>query len=155
MSKRIPTYGGRYPVWLWPATSPKTWRSILDLAGRGDVVLVVDVPADRVLISDFDEWHAVLNGWHGSPTLCPACGTVLCFEHYEESDPDPEVHGLGGGRRRRLSDAEVVWRETPGWDGMLDRRRNTRASLQATTEVVRAEWVVAAFVPGLLRRRRR
>lgn len=47
-------------LWLWPTA---TWTRLRDDAkhARGEVLLTVRVTKDRVLLSEFLDWHAVLN----------------------------------------------------------------------------------------------
>jgi hypothetical protein len=70
MRTRLPAYGGHLPWWAW--ASPPAGRRRPDLrarqlyhagwpAGTPCVRLELAVPAHEVLLSDFDEWHAVLN----------------------------------------------------------------------------------------------
>ena len=65
MRKRIVGYGGRFPLWAWAEKGPADLRR----AGHGtkgsEMLLVTcEVPAERVLLSDFAAWHFALNGWH-------------------------------------------------------------------------------------------
>jgi len=64
MQRRLPVYRGRFPVWAWYKPKP-------DLRGTGFLPPGVKgfriefvVPAARVLLSDFNSWHHVLNGWY-------------------------------------------------------------------------------------------
>lgn len=59
MAPRLPT-SGEAALWLWARIGR------VDLVGscrraRGEVLLTCRVPRKRVLLSHFDEWHAVLN----------------------------------------------------------------------------------------------
>lgn len=47
-------------LWLWPDPSARRIRTHARQA-RGEVMLTVRLPAEKVLISEFDDWHAVLN----------------------------------------------------------------------------------------------
>ena len=60
MAKRIPGYGGGYPIWAWyqPREDLRSWRHQWK---EPSVLLIVEVPEERVLLSDFDAWHMVLN----------------------------------------------------------------------------------------------
>ncbi|MBI4322372.1 MAG: DUF3841 domain-containing protein [Chloroflexi bacterium] len=60
MATRIPGYGGGYPIWGWyqPKEDLRSWRHQWK---EPSVLLMVEVPKERVLLSDFDAWHAVLN----------------------------------------------------------------------------------------------
>ena len=62
-----PPDGVQYPVWLWHTWEgnrkrPDMRRSGYAPSGASIVLLTVDVPDEKVLLSDFDCWHAVLNG---------------------------------------------------------------------------------------------
>lgn len=63
MAKRIENFSGHYPIWAWTKrgyhTNVKEWTTPNPL-----VFLAVDVPVNRVLLSDFSAWHFVLNGWY-------------------------------------------------------------------------------------------
>jgi hypothetical protein len=60
MTKRVPGYGGGYPVWAWPER-PDLRRSALHARGEKAVMIECEVPRERVLLSDFMFWHLVLN----------------------------------------------------------------------------------------------
>lgn len=59
-----------YPIWAWYQWEGKRRR--LDMRshrcygkpGERIVLLTIDVPNDKVLLSDFDNWHYVLNDVH-------------------------------------------------------------------------------------------
>jgi len=61
MTKRLPAFSGEFPVWAW------TKRKDLRLArwecdvGSWHVQIGFEAPADKVLLSNFDLWHCVLN----------------------------------------------------------------------------------------------
>jgi Domain of unknown function (DUF3841) len=72
MAERLPNYGGHFPWWAWVA--PPAGRRRPDLRARWAyhtgwppgtpcVRLELELADEEVLVSDFDEWHAVLN--HG------------------------------------------------------------------------------------------
>lgn len=59
MERRLP--GPRDGLlWLWPTATRQQLRDSARHA-RGDVLLTVKVPRERVLLSEFSDWHAVLN----------------------------------------------------------------------------------------------
>ncbi len=72
MRERLgPAPGGvRYPLWAWARWEgadrrKPDLRSCRHTVGPGRFVrLDIEAPASRVLLSDFDAWHAVLNGWY-------------------------------------------------------------------------------------------
>lgn len=47
-------------LWLWARTSHRQLRTCAR-RGRGDVLLTVRIAPERALISEFSDWHAVLN----------------------------------------------------------------------------------------------
>ncbi len=60
MGQRLPGYDGSYPVWVW--TEKPDMLQLYHYTGRaGCVCLTLELKHDEVLLSDFDEWHAVLN----------------------------------------------------------------------------------------------
>jgi hypothetical protein len=65
MAERIPGYSGGWPVWAYQAPKPDlrshVWCHPL---GEPNVRLELEVPDERVLLSDYDAWHVVLNKWH-------------------------------------------------------------------------------------------
>lgn len=68
MAEKIgpPPKGVRYPVWAWRSWRGKERPDLrfgghLEKGAQG-VQLELDIPDDRVLLSDFDGWHFVLNG---------------------------------------------------------------------------------------------
>lgn len=68
MAELMPTFSGDYPVWGWlkrPSTRPSIWG---EAAGEATVLVSAIVPRHRILLSDFDDWHAVLNDWYLSRT---------------------------------------------------------------------------------------
>lgn len=68
MERRLgkPPSGSRYPVWAWKAWDGERspcpdlrYRAHLPKGTRG-ARIKIDVPDERVLLSDFDRWHIVL-----------------------------------------------------------------------------------------------
>lgn len=60
MHKRIPNYQGEHPVWLW-TEYPSHIKSGFVKKRQSGVVLTLEIPDELVLLSDFDDWHCVLN----------------------------------------------------------------------------------------------
>ncbi len=62
MARRVAGYSGDLPVWAWPkrpsmrTTGRRAWLA------EPTVLVVADVPLRRVVASDYDTWHMVLNG---------------------------------------------------------------------------------------------
>lgn len=60
MYEKLPNYHGEYPVWLW-TKKPDLRYSGYNTRGTKCVLLKVEIESERVLLSDFDVWHFVLN----------------------------------------------------------------------------------------------
>jgi hypothetical protein len=64
MSKRIPDYRGGTPLFAWVEKPPfNEYREYVPAGGLG-VCLEINIPRERILLSDFHLWHCVLNNWH-------------------------------------------------------------------------------------------
>ena len=60
MQERLPGYSGEQPVWLW--TEKPDLRSTKYAESGSEIVrLTIELPSEKVLLSDFDGWHMVLN----------------------------------------------------------------------------------------------
>ncbi len=57
---RVPDYTGRFPIWAWTEKPDLRFGGHLPRDEHG-VVIEFEAPAARVLLSDFDAWHCVLN----------------------------------------------------------------------------------------------
>lgn len=60
METRLPYYNGEYPIWVW-TEKPDLRRSGHFEKGTHAVCLELKILSERVLLSDFDAWHCVLN----------------------------------------------------------------------------------------------
>lgn len=58
MSKRIKSYNGEYPIWLWLTPSFIDIESTLN---EDYVLLEIELSENKVLLSKFDAWHVILN----------------------------------------------------------------------------------------------
>jgi hypothetical protein len=72
MAARLPTFGDG-AIWLWARIRRQKPLELCGLA-PGQVLLTCRVPRERVLLSHFGDWHAVLNRH------------PLIIEHPDESD---------------------------------------------------------------------
>ncbi|KNY25486.1 DUF3841 domain-containing protein [Pseudobacteroides cellulosolvens] len=97
MLKRIPEYNEEYPIWLWPE-KPDLRRSGHMERGKKAILIEVELPDSKVLLSDFQAWHCVLNDY---PIL-----------DYDDEIIDMELSW------ERIFDLEYL-RKHPDW-GMLD-----------------------------------
>lgn len=65
MRERMPSYSGRLPIWAWM----RGFSQVKDISGwdlssereHDEVVIKARVPKSRILASDFNLWHNVLN----------------------------------------------------------------------------------------------
>lgn len=62
MNERITVYEDEYRIWLW-TIRPDLRRSGYLKRGTKAVLLEIEISNDRVLLSDFQAWHCVLNRW--------------------------------------------------------------------------------------------
>lgn len=72
MTDRIgaPPANVKYPVWLWYKWNSRhrkpdlRSRRAFGPKGRKMVMLEIEIPDDKVVLSDFDNWHSVLNNYY-------------------------------------------------------------------------------------------
>ncbi|KYG92026.1 MULTISPECIES: DUF3841 domain-containing protein [Metasolibacillus] len=60
MKEKLPNYNNEYPIWLW-IDRPDLRKSGHLEAGEKGILLKIDIEDNRVLLSDFQAWHFVLN----------------------------------------------------------------------------------------------
>jgi len=61
----------RYPIWAWHTVDwmqkkPDLRKSLFNAQPEGSVCLELEIDNSRVLLSDFENWHFVLNDWYYS-----------------------------------------------------------------------------------------
>jgi Domain of unknown function (DUF3841) len=118
MRWRIPDFTGRWPVWAW-TERPNLRSEHRPPSGNIVVLLELEVPDHKVLLSDFHDWHCVLNrGYHPS----------------DEEEEDETFYDDGGGYDQKNA-LEVV----KSWDRVFDLKPGDR--LQACVDDVRIEHV--------------
>ena len=61
MKKRITDYPDKYPIWAWYFPKPDLRKAAYLPKGTKGVRIECQVSAQRVLLSDFETWHNVLN----------------------------------------------------------------------------------------------
>jgi hypothetical protein len=66
MYKRLEDYNNEYPIWLWLSLDHVHIESTLD---DDYVLLEVELPEDKVLLSKFDAWHVILNDGYFSDDI--------------------------------------------------------------------------------------
>lgn len=60
MKKRLPNYRGEHPIWLW-MKKPDMRQTGHFQEGTRCVRLTVELEETDILVSDFEDWHFVLN----------------------------------------------------------------------------------------------
>lgn len=86
MKRRLPGYQGRFPIWAWAGTRPDLRTTGFLPRGSPGARLEFTVPVNRVLLSDFNAWHHVLNGWYLPLTQQEADGWAQACQLYPGSD---------------------------------------------------------------------
>lgn len=143
---RLPTEGAGL-LWLWPTT---TRRSLVDQAkhARGDVLLMVRMPRDHVLISDFDDWHTALNnGFHVPPE--PGESDDAWWIRAEPIIDDWRARLETAGVDQRLGrdhwPAPLREEAERSWEAILDSTTwRPTTHLQAVAHAIHAQQVVSA-----------
>lgn len=96
MSKRIPNFSGKWPVWGYLKRPSKQF---LKYHHRGDCLVKLRVPKYKCLASDWDLWHDVLNLWPvtvknhedmESPEFNEDLDTCLDYIPFEKMKDDPQ-----------------------------------------------------------------
>lgn len=146
MGARLPIFGDG-AIWLWARIRRQTLVELCGLA-PGQILLTCRVPRERVLLSHFADWHAVLNRH------------PLIIEHPDESGEaygsrlDPIFEDVDGHVRAAGVTLDAGYRHWPAdvrteledsWEFMLDPTNYGRyESWQATVHALRSEDVVEA-----------
>jgi hypothetical protein len=122
----LPPEGVRYPVWAWYSQNGKHKKPDLRTErwgyGPGDedyVCLELEVPDDKVLLSDFDSWHAVLNG------------SWIADSEAEWDEMESKFDSMTGEEKRRFL--------TQNWERVFD------TSPVNNDWMSRGSWVQATF----------
>ena len=125
MKKRIgnPPEGVDLPIWAWYQWEGNRKRPDMRHHGRSSdkgvpiVLLTIDVPDDKVLLSDFDYWHVVLNDGE------------LIFPYDENAVYSKE-------------ERQKSWENIFDYQCSFDEERTIGLSTQATMWEIKAEWVL-------------
>jgi hypothetical protein len=139
MAGRVPGYTGCYPWWAWHQPKPdlRSWPGRSHYPGGLSVRLELAVPTERVLLSDYMAWHAVLNhhflgltdgegeAWDAELAMCG-------IDQYLPTLPDP----WNGWMRRS-------WERIFDLDALAAGGSWSAESVQATFERLELAHVVA------------
>lgn len=119
---RVEEPSGGWPLWAWPVRPDM--RSYRHQPPEGDrlVLLELAVPPEKVLISDFGDWHIALNGWY-IPT--------------PEEDADDSFWKSEENERKRNDRATVL----QSWERIFMPKPGDR--LQACVDAPQLGWVIS------------
>jgi len=100
LEQRVKNYPcNKYPIWAWHHPKPNLRRSGHLPRGTPGVRVEFIVSSDRVLLSDFEAWHAVLNCWYLSfskeesdnwDNRCEKAGIKIGWEKWPPPSPFKE-----------------------------------------------------------------
>lgn len=135
MRLRIHGCQGHWPIWAWES-KPDLRQGGLDTRGTKCVLLTLEIPAERVLLSDFQAWHFVLNGWYLPLTQ----QEEKLFEPGRDHYWDPKSNLTSKEKKiiatswERIFDLKKIY-QSPGFQGDRD--------VQAVTESVQLSEIIA------------
>lgn len=145
-------------MWVW-ARLPRT--DLVDTVrdavrdGGGSVLVTLVIPRGQLLLTDYLEWHTVLNGQPSPPLECPQCGTRHCnnpvchdgwFDRWSEDwDEQARRAGVDLGRPWWTWPEPAQTQLLASWENVFSPPR--RRPLQGCVEFIRAGWVRAAVTP--------
>lgn len=145
MDRRVSTTGPGM-LWAWARIGRRQLVSNVRRA-RGDVLLTVDVSAERALVHSYDDWHAVLN----RALLVPARRRETAEQWWARAEQiiDEFEARVDAGGHRQLSlgewPKELRAELEASWTAIFDPGTwEPGAHLQAMLHELRAEDVVAA-----------
>lgn len=147
MRKRIgepPIKGIEYPLWAWyqynSAKSKKPPRSLHDAPDGISAYMEIEIPDKEVLLSEFSNWHAVLNE-------CALSG-------WKKIDKKTDVLDKEAGRRLSFIEypIEIQKEIEESWEAIFDldrrdeevgRKHKSNRSIQATFWALKQEHIVS------------
>ena len=101
MKRRLgpPPDGVRYPVWAWyrfdgENRKPDLRRTEFRTYGPGTLCIGIEIPDDRVLLSDELKWHFVLNNWW--------CDDSTSEEEHDRITAEIEQKNYGRAQYQRM-----------------------------------------------------
>lgn len=145
MATRLATEGDG-AIWFWARIGR---QNLADLCRRadGEVLLTCRVPRERVLLSHFVDWHAVLNGRTHVPDLPDESDDEYVARMERILDDFDQRIRAAGLRGKGIQDwpAGLRTEMEESWEDILEPANYGRfESWQGTMHTLRAEDVVAA-----------
>ena len=135
-----PPVGVKYPVWLWYKWNNRRHKpdlrshSSFGQKGQKMVMLEVEIPDDKVVLSDFDSWHCVLNNSYP----------------YSSAHSEKEFDKLSKWLES-LSENERQIEIEKSWDSIFDITQfknefaENGAWIQATIWELKSEYIIKVF----------
>lgn len=154
MKKRIgePPSGVAYPLWAWYQWEGNRKRRDLRCSGYAErgtplVQLTIEIPDDAVVLSDFDDWHYVLNFWYYAMTeqesnAFEAEYEAEGFRFLDLGDPEVTDNRIEKYRKRVRESWQHIfdlWKESEYSSYPIEKK-----SIQATFWELRREQVLKA-----------
>jgi hypothetical protein len=111
MKERLPSCSGRYPVWAWYHPKPDLRYAGFLPRGTPGVRIEFVASVDRILLSDFDAWHAVLNSSYLAldETEDEAFDRFLTERGTFHEQLPPNLQDKVRGSWHRIFDLEAMW----------------------------------------------
>jgi hypothetical protein len=120
VARRIANSSGGWPMWAWPVRPDMRSYAHTPPPGQRLVMLELRVPAESVVLSDYTDWHNVLNnGYHATAA--------------EDAD---EAFWQSGEWTRRANDQET---KVASWERIFELEPGD--TVQACIDGPRLEWV--------------
>jgi len=148
MNRRLPTRG-ETAMWAWARIG---WRDLVSDIGlsRGDVLLTLEVAAERVLLHSLDDWEVVLTGGLLLPRLPGESARACEMRTAPLVDAfDAKVEAtVGCGWDHPLSSwpADLRQEAEDSWHGIFDQGTwGERGTVQATLHEIYVQDVVRAL----------
>lgn len=145
MAERLPTSGDA-ALWLWARLRREDLISNCRRT-RGQVLLTCRIPRERVLLSQFDEWHAALNSFVAVPPRPGESNEDYDTRYTVIADAFLARLSAAGARRAPIEEWPTELREEAerSWECIFVREHYGRRSYwQATVHELRASDVVDA-----------
>ena len=155
MHLHLDGYDGGLPMWVWARTRRRDLVNTVRTTARnspGSVLVTLQIPRRRLLLTDYLYWHDVLNGLPSLPLHCPNCGAAHCDEgDCLDTWLDPWLDAWDARVPRSDDGARLAWWSWPAslqaelfrsWD--IVREIRPHWPVQGCVESLRAEWVAAA-----------
>lgn len=129
MKNRLVNYQGEYPVWLW-LEKPDMRSTAHFKSGTKCVRLTIELNEQDVLVSDFEDWHCVLNDW-------------FCSDNEEEDNAFEEglLEITKEESWQRIFELDRV--RDPNWHGTEKRKLQGVTGMIDLSQIKKVEYFIA------------